>query len=63
MHDTVTMSIPIVPVIDKYITQFISLDKTIPVIFTEPTKVIAEYTNSKVRIQLHIIQFFIKKND
>lgn len=46
----VTMSIQIDPVTNNYITQFISLDESIPLIFTETAKVIAEYKHSKVRI-------------
>lgn len=50
VYDMVTISIKIVPVFDEYITQFISLDHSIPRIFTETIKIIAEYRNSKVSI-------------
>lgn len=43
IYDMVTMSILIVPVIDNYITSFISLDTSIPRIFTETIKLISEY--------------------
>lgn len=43
VYDMVTMSIPIIPVIDNYITAFISLDTSIPRIFTETIQLISEY--------------------
>lgn len=39
----VTMSIQIVPTIDDYITHFLSLDISIPKIFTETSELISEY--------------------
>lgn len=50
VYDMVTMSIQIVPVIDDYITDFISFDNTIPKIFTKTYELISEYIekNSKV---------------
>lgn len=54
VYDMVMMSIQIVPVIDDYITDFISLDNTIPKIFTKTMDIISEYLkkNSKVSLKL-----------
>lgn len=49
VYDMVTISIQIIPVIDNYITQFISMDKSIPRIFTETVNIVDEYKNSKVK--------------
>lgn len=56
IYDMVTMSIQIVPVIDDYITNFMSLDNTIPKMFTKTMEIISEYLkkNSKVCLNLSI---------
>lgn len=45
VYDMITMSIQIVPVIDDYITDFLSLDKTIPRVITKTKELISEYLN------------------
>jgi len=44
------MDIQIVPVIDTYITQFVSLDQSIPSMFTETTKLISEYLQKHLKV-------------
>lgn len=59
VYDMIMMSIHIVPVIDDYITDFISLDSTIPKIFTKTKEIISEYLkkNSKVSLNLLISNY------
>lgn len=50
VYDMITMSIQIVPIIDNYITGFISLDKSIPRIFTQTTELISEYLYKQSKV-------------
>lgn len=52
MFDMITMDIQIVPVIDNYITQFMSLDQFIPSMFTETTKLISEYLQKSLTVSI-----------
>lgn len=52
IYDMITMSIPIVPVIDNYITKFIDLDKSIPQMFVNTKKIIYEYLNENSTVRL-----------
>lgn len=47
------MSIDIVPVIDNYITQFLSLDKSIPRMCTETVTLISEYLKTTIKVSLY----------
>lgn len=53
VYDMVTMSIDIVPVIDNNITQFMSLDKSMPRILTETGTLISEYLEKKPKVSLY----------
>lgn len=53
VYDMVTMSIDIIPVINNYITPFMSFDKSIPRIITETATIITEYLENKPKVSLN----------
>lgn len=56
------MSIQIVPTIDDYITHFMSLDISIPKMFTETSELISEYLDDfKVSYFYYCMALFVRR--
>lgn len=62
VFDMITMSIQIVPIIDNYITGFISLDKSIPRIFTQTKDLLKQPKVSKIILITYNKYIIYKQN-